>query len=74
MISTTKQREVYKFEYMSQEMPILRAFLALSMFVDNQMTILSNLRKEYYLQAFKTSSKNLHMRSTEARSNFSLME
>ena len=55
-------------------MPILRAFLALSMFVDNQMTILSNLRKESYLQAFKTSSKNFHMRSTEARANFSLME
>lgn len=55
-------------------MPILRVFLALSMSVDNQMTILSNLRKESYLQAFKTSSKNFHMRSTEARSNFSLME
>ena len=55
-------------------MPTLWAFLALSMSVDNQMTILSNLRKESYLQAFKTSNKNFHMRSTEARSNFSLME
>lgn len=29
-----------RIKYMSQEMPILRAFLALSMSVDNQMTIL----------------------------------
>lgn len=29
-----------RIKYMSQEMPILRAFLALSMSSDNQMTIL----------------------------------